>query len=247
MKDVKPMRGFILAVQFLTRIPTPQLVDFNEDEFSSCAVWFPLVGLLIGLFLVLAAWLGMSASSWMAALLVLLVWAGITGGLHVDGAADLADALGAAHANPERFQTVMKDPHVGVFGVIAVVLILITKLVAVAWLIQSHASALWLILLIPAWSRLASVYWSQTLEPLEAGRGERFAWHVQQSTLWIWAAALFFMTVVMVSWWFACLACLVIYAWRAYLKRRLGGMSGDCLGAGIEYCECAMLLMAGLI
>lgn len=237
-------RGLILAFGFLTRIPMPTLSDFKEEELSDSARWFPLVGLAIGLLLILIAY--PSSNSWLAALLVLLLWIAISGGLHLDGAADLADALGAAHRDPERLLAVMKDPHTGSFGVIAIVSILITKLIAVSIIIESDTH-LWPLLLIPAWARFGAVFWSQTLEPISAGSGERFKWNVPENTLLSWGALLFIVTWIVASLPFA-LACIaILLLWRAFLKWRLSGMSGDCLGAGIEYSECAMLLAAGLL
>jgi len=241
------VRGLILAFQFLTRIPMPGLVDFKKGELSSSAIWFPFVGLTIGLLLLLIAQLGMSANPWMAALLVLLLWSGVTGGLHLDGAADLADALGAAHRDPERFLAVMKDPHTGSFGVIAIVAILITKLVALAWIVESPDIGLWALLLIPAWARLGAIFWSQTLEPFAPGSGESFVWQVSKNIYWIWGAILFLLSLFFISLLFAMAAVASLLLWRAYLKWRLNGMSGDCLGAGIEYCECFMLLALGLL
>jgi len=240
-------RGLILAFQFLTRIPMPQLPDFKEEELSGSAAWFPLVGLCIGLILMLVSQLGVNTNPLVPALLVLLLWMGISGGLHLDGAADLADALGASHRDPERLLSVMKDPHTGAFGVMVIVAILITKLVTVAWVIESPGISLWVVVLIPAWARLGAIFWSQTLEPLAAGRGEAFVWQLSENIYWIWGGVLFVLSLILVSFMFAITAVLALLLWRAYLKWRLGGMSGDCLGAGIEYCECFMLLVAGLL
>ena len=240
-------RGLILAFGFLTRIPMPALADFKQEELSSSAIWFPLVGLSIGLLLILVALLGITASPWIAALLVVLLWLGISGGLHLDGAADLADGLGASHRDPERLLAVMKDPHTGAFGVMAIVAILLTKLVTVAWIVESPDIDLWVLLLIPAWARVGAIFWSQTLEPLAAGSGEAFVWQVDAKIYWIWSAALFLLSLIFVSFMFALAAVGALLLWRSYLKWRLNGMSGDCLGAGIEYCECLMLLAIGLI
>ena len=240
-------RGLILAFGFLTRIPMPALADFKQEELSSSAIWFPLVGLSIGLLLILVALLGITASPWIAALLVVLLWLGISGGLHLDGAADLADGLGASHRDPERLLAVMKDSHTGAFGVMAIVAILLTKLVTVAWIVESPDIDLWVLLLIPAWARLGAIFWSQTLEPLAAGSGEAFVWQVDAKIYWIWSAALFLLSLIFVSFMFALAAVGALLLWRSYLKWRLSGMSGDCLGAGIEYCECLMLLAIGLI
>jgi len=79
------MRGLILAIQFLTRLPTPQVTDLRPDDLSRSAVWFPLVGLLVGGGVLAATWLGAQLDPWLGALFGLLVWAWITGGLHLDG------------------------------------------------------------------------------------------------------------------------------------------------------------------
>jgi len=236
------MRGLILAFTFLTTLPMPALKNFEHEELSASAVWFPLVGCSVGFVLLLAAWLGLSANPWLAALLVVLVWVVITGALHLDGVADLADALGAAHRNPERFLAVMKDPHTGAFGVVSMVMVLLTKLVAVFCWVTSSDVSLWVLLLIPAWARLGAVYWSNTLDAMAAGSGETFAWQVSRRSLWLWAVLLFTLSTWVATFWFACVAVCSLLLWRSYLKWRLGGMTGDCLGAGIEYCECLMLL-----
>jgi len=244
-------RGLILAFQFLTRIPMPDISDVEADEMGRSAIWFPLVGLVVGLLLVGAALLGLSANGWMAALLVVLVWVTVTGALHLDGAADLADALGAAHRDSdeekERFLSVLKDPHIGSFGVVVLISILMSKLVALAWLFEANADTLWALILIPAWTRLGALYWSQSLPALGSGFGQMLSGHDFENSMWIWAATLFLFSWIAVSFLFATLAIAVLLLWREFLKRRVGGMNGDCLGAGIEYCECALLLCVGLI
>lgn len=238
-------RGLILALGFLTRIPMPALPDFREEELSDSARWFPLVGLFIGLLLLLMVELG-GNHPLLAALLVLLIWVGITGGLHLDGAADLADALGAAHRDPERLLAVMKDPHTGSFGVIAIASIVLTKLITVAVIVESDIS-LWSLLLIPAWGRLGAIFWSQTLPALAPGSGERFKWEVADKVLLFWGGVLFVVTWLQVTLLFAFVCVAALLMWRTYLQWRLGGMSGDCLGAGIEYSECIMLMAVALL
>jgi len=210
-------------------------------------VWFPLVGLSLGLLLVVAGVLGEYANEWVAALLVVLMWVAVTGALHLDGAADLADALGASHASAEedseRFLSVLKDPHVGSFAVVALLAILLSKLVAVAYLLESGTS-FWFLLLIPAWARLGSVYWGQTVQALAAGHGESFSTQTVHAYVWFWGLALFVLSLIFVSFWFAVVSMVSLFLWGVFLQRRIGGMNGDCLGAGIEYCECAMLLAA---
>jgi len=232
------MRGLMLAMQFLTCIPMPSLADYHDEELSRCAVWFPFVGLVIGMLLACAL---LANSPWISGLIVVLLWLGLTGGLHLDGAADLADALGAAHRDPVRFHAALKDPHIGAFGVMAIVALMLTKFAAAVTLSSNSETSVWALALIPAWARLGSIYWSQTLEPIAIGSGERFAWRVQNGVMQAWAVALILLTLMLTPFWFTCLALASLWLWRAFLQRWIGGMSGDCLGAGIEICEAVML------
>lgn len=233
------MRGLILALQFLTRLPTPTLKEFHPDWLADSARWFAVVGALIGALLVAALWLGARVDPWLGALATLGVWVWVTGGLHLDGLADLADGLGAAHRSRERMLAVMKEPHVGSFGVIALVLALAAKLVLLMLLARASAN-LWGLLLIPAWARLGAVWWSATLPPLAAGSGARFAETTDWRILGLSAAiltglsALFALPLL--------LAPLTLWGWRRFLLQRLGGMTGDCLGAGVEATEIALLV-----
>ncbi|MCW4454334.1 adenosylcobinamide-GDP ribazoletransferase [Flavobacterium sp. MXW15] len=231
------VRELILAVQFLTRLPTPQVRDFRAEDLTRSARWFPLVGLLIGAALLLPLW-ALEARPWLAAVLALLAWVWITGALHLDGLGDVADALGAAHRSPERFLEVLKDPHLGVFGVVAIVMQLLLKVVLLAEL----AGSPWLcgIVLVPAWCRWATLLWSRTLPPLQAGMAERFAWQLGIWPLLLWAPLL-----GALSLWLApplLLALLLAPLGIAYWRRRLGGISGDCLGASTEVMETLLLL-----
>jgi len=235
------MRGLIVALQFLTRLPVPALKDYR-DEDARCAVpWFPVVGGLLGGLLMGAVWLGAHVDPWLGALCGLLVWVGASGALHLDGLADLADALGAAHRDRERFLSVLADPHLGVFGVVTLVLQLLCKLVLL--MLVARMALFWVLLLVPLWARLGVWFWSR-LPPLKPGLGAHFAGSVPwgmlvfQGLLWEGLSVLFppFM--------FA--APVVIAAWYGFVHTRLGGMNGDVLGAGIELSESGLLLLAVL-
>jgi len=237
------MKGLCIAFSFLTRLPLPQVDDFKTEVCSTSIVWFPVVGLVMGLLLAVAAWFGLHIHHWMAALLVALVWIGVTGALHLDGLADLADALGAAHRDPERFHEVIKDPHLGTFGVVALIAVLMTKLVATSVLLESQGSPLWVLVLIPVWARFGAMFWLRTLKAIAPGSGEQFAWQSLTYAIWAWALVLFIVSWMAAGFLFVISSIICLWLWRAYLKWRLNGMTGDCLGAGIEVCESCMLLL----
>ena len=237
-----PLRGLILATQFLTRLPTPAVQDFKPQELAQSAGWFPLVGLLVALPVLAGMWAGSLIDPWLGALLGLLAWAWVTGGLHLDGLADLFDGLGAAHRDPARLLAVMRDPHLGGMGALALVLQLIAKLVLLMLVLKIAPPGMWpALLLVPAWARLGVLLWAWVLPPLDKGMGERFGWAIRPASIILWTLAL-----GSAALWLApalLLAPLVLIGWAAFLKHRLGGMSGDTLGAGIEISEALLLLL----
>lgn len=231
------MRGPIIAIQFLTRLPTPRLSDFDPAEMPAAIRWFPMVGLLIGAIVAGAWWAGARIDPWLGGLLGLAAWVLVTGGLHLDGLADLADALGASHRDPDRLLAVMKDPHVGSFGVLALILQCAAKLTLLALLATRIGP--WPLLCAPALARIGPLFWTRYLPPIGGGMAERFAWAVRPIDLIVWTGAAIAA--------FVCFpplapAVLLIAGWGVWLRMRLGGVSGDCHGAGIELVETGLLL-----
>ncbi|WP_423603788.1 adenosylcobinamide-GDP ribazoletransferase [Sphingomonas sp. MS122] len=229
------MKRLILALQFLTRLPVPRVTG-SAEAFAASMAWFPAAGLAVGAVVAGAFRLGGLADPWVAALAGLSAWVMVTGALHLDGLADLADAKGAAHGDRARLLDVMADPHIGSFGVIAIVLQLAAKLV----LLHLLAPAQWLaLLLVPAVARIGPLVWARWLAPLHDGLAARFAKAVRPAHLLLWVLA----------WLAAChvapallVAPLLIGGWWLWLRRSLGGVSGDCHGAGIELVETGLLL-----
>jgi adenosylcobinamide-GDP ribazoletransferase len=236
------LRGLRLATQFLTRVPVPAVQDFSPEEFSRSSAWFPFVGLAIGAGVGLILFVCLHRSAALGAAVGLLAWVWMTGALHLDGLADLSDALAAAHRDSQRFFAVLADPHLGAFGVVSIVLMLILKVTGLA-----HLSAASLIAfpLIPAWARLGPLAWSRWLKPLKPGQGERFAWHLHLGWIVFWAVALLAASAAIAP--ILCIAPLVIAAWGGWLHWRLGGTTGDCLGAGVEITEVVLLYALALV
>jgi len=178
------VRGFWIALQFLTRLPTPRVADMQAEDLARSAIWFPAAGLVIGLLLALVARLLQGSGSWVSALAVLAVWIVVTGALHLDGLGDVADALGASHGRPDRFVAVLGDPHAGSFAVVAIALQIVAKLVLVAHLPLTIAA--WALILIPAWARWGTLICSKTLLALKPGLGASVANSVRWPTIAGW-------------------------------------------------------------
>jgi adenosylcobinamide-GDP ribazoletransferase len=231
-------RGLIVAVQFLTRLPTPGITDLKPRDLSQSAAFFPLVGAMIGAAVALAIWGLRPVDHWVGALVAVIVWVWITGGLHLDGLGDVADAFGASHRARERFLEVLDDPHAGSFAVMAITLQIASKLVLLAS-VTATASP-WALILIPAWARFGALVWSRTVPTLKSGLAERFSSDIRWSMIAAWSVVL-----VGASAWAApplITALVVIPLGSLFWRWRLGGINGDCLGASVEITESLLLL-----
>jgi len=230
------LTGPILAIQLLTRLPLPR-VAASEADFARAIRWFPAAGLVVGLAVAAAAMLGMQAGPRIGALCALTAWIAITGALHLDGLADIADAAGAAHADPDRLYAVLRDPHVGSFGAVAIGLQLLAKLVLVERALADGLIAA--LLVVPCVARIGPLCWTLWLPPLHEGLASRFRAGIALPHLIAWMLAL-----LPALWLFPALAAapLLIGGWGLFLGRRIGGISGDGHGAGIEIVESGLLI-----
>jgi adenosylcobinamide-GDP ribazoletransferase len=230
------MKGLLVAIQFLTRLPTPRFAVSN-GEFAASIRWFPAVGLIIGGLIAGSAWLGMQVDAWVGALAALVMWTGVTGALHLDGLGDIADASGAAHKDRDKLLAVLSDPHIGSFGVVAIALQLLAKLILLHAVLE-HGMLPGLILA-PFAARLGPLIWTIWLPPLHEGLAVRFRGSVRMPDLLVWATALA-IAIGFVPGLSAIVP--VIAIWGLWLRRRIGGISGDGHGAGIELAETLLLL-----
>lgn len=235
------MKGLLIAIQFMTRLPTPR-VTVTDAEFAGSMRWFPAVGVIIGAIVAGAVWLGLYIDPAVAGVAGVIAWVWVTGELHLDGLADIADAAGAAHKGRERIISVLADPHIGSFGTVAIVLQLLAKLVLLAILARATLTVPYLwgaIIAIPAVARMAPLFWTRCLPPLHQGLGAKFSGAVRNIDIAIWCILLG----IVAS---AYLPLLTIFAvmlvWGSWLKSRIGGISGDGHGAGIEIAESILLL-----
>ncbi|MCI4589358.1 adenosylcobinamide-GDP ribazoletransferase [Sphingobium sp. BYY-5] len=232
------MKGLVIAIQFLTRLPTPR-IPVSSTEFAASMRWFPAVGLIVGAIIAAAAWAGALVDPWLGALAALICWVAVTGALHLDGLGDIADAAGAAHKDQERLIAVLADPHTGSFAIVTIVLQLLAKLLLLHLLIEAQAYVA--IALIPFAGRIGPLFWSRFLPPLHDGLGSRFRDAVRPCDLIIWSLCLIGASFASPSLWMTPLALML---WAYWLRRKIGGISGDGHGAGIEITETLLLLSA---
>ncbi|WP_134704044.1 adenosylcobinamide-GDP ribazoletransferase [Ammoniphilus sp. YIM 78166] len=240
------MKSFFHAVAFLTRLPVPKLSSAQEDWLKS-APYYPFVGLIIGgLLVACASLLSPYLSAPVVAVLTLMVWVYITGGLHLDGWMDLADGLGSYRSREEVLR-IMKDSRVGAMGVTAAILLLLLKATLLYELIIEGLHT-WLLLL-PIAGRLFLVI-SMRCWPYLSTQG---LGHGMREKIDRWKLGLGFIITCIVSFGVcgmigvvALLITLLAGWWMAHrIVKRLGGLTGDGYGALVEGCEtaCALFLL----
>ncbi len=250
---VHELRLLLIAVQFLTCVPIPRWVGFEPDWLNQCARHFPLVGLGLGAFAVAVLWAAALVLPWPVAVLLSMastVW--LTGGFHEDGWADTCDGLGGT-VSRERALEIMKDSRLGSYAALGLFFMLAIKasaLISLPW--PAAAAAL---LLGHAVSRAASVTLIRFL-PYAGDVAHAKAKPLAQRISGVgWAVALGWALLVAVgvvawhsAWAIAVLASIVAAAVGTlvcgrWFRRRLGGVTGDTLGAAQQVTELLVLLM----
>ncbi|MBZ0335544.1 adenosylcobinamide-GDP ribazoletransferase [Marinobacter sp. AL4B] len=240
-------QAFWLAVGFLTRIPMLAQINYSQRLMNKSSLYFPLVGLLLGIIYVVAFTLfSLVASPLVAIVLVLIAHLFITGAFHEDGLADSIDALGGGYTVKKRLE-IMKDSRIGTYGTVALVMALLLK---VALLME--VEHIWLALLAaPAISRLTPLLLMATLPYVtdpDKSKSKPVPDEFSNARLTIAAAFVLILSATL-SFWHPLLiigtlpaVLLVALCWGAYLRGQLGGHTGDALGASVVFSELVLLM-----
>ncbi len=238
------LQPFFIALQFLTRIPIPFRSNVSDRQIGQSLLFYPIVGLLIGAIVVVVA---MSTdSTGVAAALSLALWALITGGLHLDGLADSADAWLGGYGDRERTLKIMKDPCSGPAAVMLVTLVLIIKFAALETLI-SHNN--WSpIILAPILGRtILPMLFLTTPYVREAGLGSTLTKHLPRTPTWA-MIAITFVCITFITGFNGVLliasAITTLMALRMLMLKRIHGTSGDTAGATVEFTEMVVLVVS---
>ena len=235
--------AFVAAVQFLTRAPVSARGSLSAAALARCPIYFPLVGALIGVFT--ASVLGITClvwSVWLAAIVTIAAEVRLTGALHEDALADFCDAFGGGWTRDDIL-TILKDSRIGVYGAIGLGLAVSLRAGAMIEIVQRYgmenwmvwASALlasstvgrWVIVLV-----MVSVPPVPRRDSLSRDVGSQLnRWHLLSATLWMLpAAACLAVQLPQQAVLAAALLVPTVYGFMRLVVRRLGGITGDCLG-----------------
>ncbi|EGW41248.1 adenosylcobinamide-GDP ribazoletransferase [Desulfosporosinus sp. OT] len=240
------MRGFLIALTFLTRIPLPApKVEITSEEFTRSYRYYPLVGLTIGLLLwLLAKVLILYFPPLVLAALLLVAELALTGGLHLDGFMDSMDGLLSARS-PDRILEIMKDSRVGAHASMALIGLLLLKFSLLASLTPSKFSILLVMPMISRWVFQIGVIAFPYARAQGLGKG------IHDTTRWI-PFLVSGAVVLGISFLLAKIAGLITFGvcvivvtlWAFKISSLLGGLTGDLYGAIIELSEVICLLVA---
>lgn len=246
------LRPLLIATQFLTRLPLPKNIlketDYQPEQLGKSVLMYPVVGLIIGglltLILLLLNKFAPQLPIIVSASIILFSWVLITGGLHLDGLSDSADAWVGGYGDKDKTLAIMKDPYCGPAGVSILVVTLLVKFAALTAIV----SQAWISLIIaPVIARsTVIVLFMSTPYVRKQGIGSSHAEHLPKLFAW-----LMLVLVVLGCGWFLQMAALwlllvvaVVFLLLRYLMvDRLGGTTGDTAGAMIEVIEVVVLLV----
>ena len=248
------IRPLLAAIQFLTVIPFPKSFTGGEKELEKCLPFFPVVGLLIGI--VIAAFdhvMGFIFPPLPASVMTVIAMTSISGGLHMDGLADTADGFFSTRPR-ERVLEIMRDSRTGVMGVLAVVFVIVLKVSVLISLPPPFRPGI--IVLMPLAGRCSFVVMMTALPYVRREGGLATAFGVGKSWLNVlWSSAFLLAAGWLAGHWMGLAASfsalLMAAMFSVYCFRKIGGYTGDTLGAGCEITEIipaiAALALMGIV
>ena len=239
------IKQLIILIQFMTRIPVFVNVEYDEEELGKSIKYFPLVGAIIGIFLhginILAG--KITENRQIAAIIIIIAEIFITGLIHIDGLADTADGL-FSYAEKEKILEIMKDSRVGTNGAVALILYFMTKVILLSEIRPEY------IILYPVISRLST--------SINAGLGEYARKNGMSNGIIgkngkkeagisiIITMILSFIILKAKGLIILIFAILFILLLMKGVKRKIGGITGDTMGASLELTS-ILVLLAGVV
>ncbi len=237
---MKILESIVVAFQFLTRLYLPINVEWDTANLRRSLTWFGLVGAFIGVILAGAMTLfnRFDLIPAVSAIIILIIWIFITGGMHIDGISDMADGFFSMR-DKEKTLEIMKDSHVGAFGVITIVFLLLIKFEMLKEFIIIEKNV-WLLILPPTIARIAAGLVLSFYETTKKS-GLGYTFHSSDPRIF-WAIG-FVVTLIISSILniksliFIGIAILASNLMALWAKKKIGGLNGDIYGAIVETVE----------
>ncbi|MGM0446341.1 MAG: adenosylcobinamide-GDP ribazoletransferase [Bacillota bacterium] len=243
------MNSFLIALQFITTLPVKGKLDYSEKNIASSMLYYPLVGTIIGIILVVINLiLSKILPDLVVNILLIITWITLTGGIHLDGLSDSFDGLFGGK-DKQRILDIMHDSTVGVYGVLALVLIILLKLTLLIELpLQVKNMILITVPTISRFSMILAVY----LFPYARKEGFGKAYNLYLTKKHVLAASLWtlFLAAVLLFWQGLVLMIVAFFSVLIigkYITNRIDGLTGDNYGAINEIIEVVILLVSIIV
>lgn len=243
------LNRFILSVQFLTRIPIPIQLKIESEDLSKSMIFFPVVGFIIGIFMMLGFYIPhVLLFKWLPPLIAVLIQTLITGGLHVDGLGDTCDGI-FSNKSKENMLIIMRDSRIGTNAGIAIIFDIILKITLIYEIYSVIGiQVLPVVVALPVLGRMGIITAASisSYARNESGLGQHFIngigffeWILSSIIGFILLFILFRSSMISIIF-FVDIIALVL---ALYFKAKIGGLTGDTLGAINEICEIAFLFL----
>lgn len=233
---MKKLKQFILGVQFLTRIPIRANMPAEPSDFKGALCFFTVVGLIIGTLEWLLFSLGMQIDPLLGALLATIGGIWITGGMHLDGLADVFDGFGA-NRDTERTLEIMKDSRIGSFGVLALMIDFAFHMVGFYLLKDTPLLIIW----VPISAKFTVCVLCDIGKNIKKGLGALWIENISKAGLFVNLVLFLFIGCILLPWELAVIGLGLVYGVAVLLNKKfthkLTGLNGDCLGAASQMTE----------
>jgi len=239
------MKRFLIALQFLTIFPIRIKSEVNEKDLGASLVWFPVVGALIGAVLAAILFIFSFLPHLVTIALVLIASIVLTGAIHLDGFTDTCDGFLSAKSK-EKILEIMRDSRIGTMGAVGITCLLLFKFTI---LVSIPKDILWKALIMTAvfarWCQCLACYMSGYAR--EEGKARYFIEHAAGKGVLSGAVFTLVMFILLLRLkglilFFICL--LPVFLSIQFVKRKIGGMTGDTIGAVSEIAEVAVLFFS---
>ncbi len=234
------MNSFLIALQFLTIIPVTHSFIANDKQLGNSSFFYPVIGLIIGSVLAVSTLCLSTLSLQTQAVIILMLWVILTGGLHLDGLADCADAWVGGLGSKQRSLEIMKDPAAGPIAVVVLVLVLLLKWSMISQLIEQNSIEA--LLLTPVLGRVSILILMLTTHYISPdGMGKKIVDNLPHSalkglSLFCLLLGVYYLSFLAMSFMLVIISIIIYQS-----KKRLGGVTGDVYGASVELVETGIL------
>ncbi|MEJ6950412.1 adenosylcobinamide-GDP ribazoletransferase [Natronospora cellulosivora (SeqCode)] len=237
------MKGFLLMITFLTRIPIKYPFQYREEDFIKGIIWMPAIGLIIGLLLWGISFISYFLDRIVVSIIICFAYIWITGALHIDGLADTVDGV-FSNREKSRVLEIMKDSRIGAFGVLAIFFLLAFNIILVN-LIDFRTLIIW-----PVLGRSSAIllcYFSQYLREMGIAKG-----FVENTGLKevVFSKLLLIIIALLIDYRLIPAILIVLYItsyFIGFFKKKIGGITGDNIGFIIELSQTIFLFLTYLL